>query len=53
VTLRAVPASTAGLRSGGVSITLHVASQQADEAFRLHRFQGQTVTVDIYVDEEE
>jgi hypothetical protein len=49
----AVPSSIAGLKNGGVSLTLHVSSQQADEAFKMHRLQGQTVTLDVYEMEED
>jgi hypothetical protein len=53
VSVTAVPSSIAGLKNGGVSITLHVPSQQADQAFGLHKLQGKTVTLDIYLMEED
>lgn len=53
MTLDAVPASIAGLRNGGVSITLHVKSQESDEAFKIHKLMGQTVMLDVYVKDED
>ncbi len=49
----AVPSAISGLKNGGVSITFHVPSQQADEAFTLHKMSGKTVALDIYLMEDE
>ena len=53
MTVEAVPNSIAGLRGGAVSLTFHVGFKLADEAFKVHKFQGKTVVLDIYVIEED
>lgn len=50
--LEVVPSAVSGLRNGGVSITFHAKSQDADEAFKFHKLMGQTVLLDVYVKED-
>jgi hypothetical protein len=49
--LPAIPQGVTSLRSGALSVVLHVPYEHAEKAFRIHEMQGKSVRVEIYLED--
>ena len=50
VVLPAIPQGVTSLKSGALSVVLHVPYESAGTAFRIHEMQGKSVRVEIYLE---
>lgn len=50
VVVPAIPREVRTLTSGAVSVVLHVPYESADTAFQIHKMQGKSVRVEIYLE---
>jgi hypothetical protein len=50
--LQAIPQGAQSLKTGAVSMVFHVPYDYWDKAFEVHKMQGKSVRLEIYVEEE-